>query len=66
MTKNDTSYQVALDELEDILNTIESDDLEIDQLSALVKRAGELLNICKKKLKKTESDVEKILSKMQE
>jgi len=64
MAKKTLTYQTAVEELENILAKMESNDLQIDQLSSQVKRASELIAFCKTKLKATEEDVEKILSKM--
>lgn len=64
MAKKNLTYQLALEELEEILHKMEANDLEIDQLSDSVKRASELISFCKTKLKKTEDDVEGILNKM--
>ena len=66
MAKKNLTYQLALDELEDILHNMESNNLEIDKLSDGVKRASELISFCKTKLKKTETAVEDILKKMDE
>jgi len=65
MAKKAITYQSAIEELEQILDKMESNELEIDSLSDQVKRASELITICKNKLKKTEEDVEEILDKME-
>ena len=64
MAKKNLTYQIALEELEDILLKMETNDLEIDKLSDSVKRASELISFCKTKLKKTEGDVAEILNNM--
>ena len=64
MAKKTLTYQLALEELEDILNKMETNNLEIDKLSSHVKRASELISFCKTKLKKTEKDVEEVLKTM--
>ena len=66
MVKKTLTYQVAIEELEDILFKMENNELEIDNLSVQVKRASELISFCKTKLKSTEKDVEKILDKMED
>ena len=66
MAKKNLTYQIALEELEEILHKMETNNLEIDKLSDSVKRASELISFCKTKLKKTEADVEDILSKMED
>lgn len=59
------NYQDALTEIEEILNKIESNDLDIDELAEKVKRAAFLLKFCREKLQKTNEEVEKILSDME-
>ena len=66
MAKKELTYQLALDELESILLKMESNELEIDKLSSQVQRASELISFCKTKLKKTEKDVENVLSKIED
>ncbi len=66
MAKKSLTYQIALEELEEILYKMETNNLEIDKLSDSVKRASELILFCKTKLKDTEADVEDILSKMED
>ncbi|PID93252.1 MAG: exodeoxyribonuclease VII small subunit [Bacteroidetes bacterium] len=64
MTKK-ISYDEAIQELETIVSEME-EDISIDQLSIQVKRATELIDICRKKLLKTETEVNKILHKEEE
>jgi exodeoxyribonuclease VII small subunit len=54
-------YEEAIRELDNIVRRMESDELDIDQLSDQLKRAQELIKFCKAKLTKTEEEVEKIL-----
>ncbi len=61
--KKNISYQEAMTEIETILAQMNSSDLQLDQLAQKVKRANELMAICKEKLRKTKEDVEKILEK---
>ena len=61
MSKKQLSYNDAIEEIESIINKIENQELNIDDLSANVKRVAELLNFCKMKLKNTEEEVQKIL-----
>jgi exodeoxyribonuclease VII small subunit len=60
------TYQEALDEISEILAKIESNELDIDELAEKVKRVSFLLKYCKDKLQKTNEEVEKILSDMEE
>lgn len=61
MTKKQVKYQEAIEEIEDILARIENEELDVDELSAKVKRVSSLIKTCKDKLYKTEEEVEKIL-----
>ena len=60
------SYKDAIEEIESILQQVESGDLDVDQLTDKVKRVSALLDICNKKLKTTEQEVEKIIKEMKE
>lgn len=59
------AYTEAYEELKTILETIESGEISLDELSEKVNRAAILLEICKAKLQKTEVDVSKILEKFE-
>lgn len=61
MSKKQPTYSEAIAEIESIISKIENQELDIDDLSANVKRVAELLNFCKLKLKNTEEEVQKIL-----
>jgi exodeoxyribonuclease VII small subunit len=65
MEKN-ISYTEAISELEAIVTEIEQGEITIDTLSEKVKRASELIRICKNKLTSTEEDVSKILGEIKE
>ena len=58
MSKKDITYKQAYDELQEIARSLESGTLEIDQLSVKLKRAKELLEICKIKLRTIEEEIE--------
>ena len=59
-------YTEAMMELEEIVAEIEQGEITVDTLSEKVKRASELIKICKSKLTSTEEDVNKILSDLKE
>lgn len=61
MAKQEITYKAAITEIETILGKIEEGELDVDELTVNVKRVTELLNICREKLRKTESEVNKIL-----
>lgn len=60
------TYTEAIRELELIVNEIEQGEISIDTLSEKVKRAAELIKICREKLTSTEEDVGKILEDLKE
>lgn len=64
MKKNEISYTDAINELEAIVNKMESEDIEVDELSEAVKRAGVLIRICREKLKVTEQEVSSLLKEI--
>lgn len=66
MAKKELSYNDAINEMEAIISKIENQELDIDDLSANVKRVAELLTFCKMKLKNTEDEVQKILKEFEE
>jgi len=66
MATKRTSYQEAVNEIDEILAKIENEELDVDELSAQVKRVSSLIKLCKDKLHKTEEEVENILKEMDE
>ena len=55
-------YEAALAELQAIVGKLENDELDIDQMTEQLKRAQELIKLCKDKLTKTDEEIKKILS----
>lgn len=55
-------YEAALAELQAIVRKMENDELDIDQMSEQLKRAQELIKLCKDKLTKTDEEIKKILA----
>ncbi|NLV19417.1 MAG: exodeoxyribonuclease VII small subunit [Bacteroidetes bacterium] len=62
MAKKAFSFNEAITEIEKILKSIENGDLDVDKLSAEVKRASELIKQCQKKLRTTEEEINSILN----
>ena len=58
----DIKYEAAYAELQAIVNKMENDELDIDQMSDQLKRAQELIKLCKDKLTKTDEEIKKILA----
>jgi exodeoxyribonuclease VII small subunit len=59
------NYTEAFEELQKIVSEIENGQISVDELSLKVKRASELIVICKAKLTSTEENVNKILKDME-
>jgi exodeoxyribonuclease VII small subunit len=62
--KKEIPYTQAIEELEEIVSSIENEDVNVDELSVKVKRAAELIKICKNKLHNTEEEVVSILKEI--
>ena len=62
MSKEEIKYEAAFAELQSNVNKMENDELDIDQLSEQLKRAQELIKLCKDKLTKTDEEIKKILA----
>lgn len=60
------SYEQAFKELAQIAKDIETDSISVDVLAQKVKRASELITFCQSKLKSTETEVNSIISKMEQ
>lgn len=59
------TYEDAFTELQQIVSDIESGEINVDELSEKIKRASELIAVCKTKLTATEEEVEQLLAKLQ-
>lgn len=59
------NYTEAFNELQKIVLEIEEGEISVDILSEKVKRAAQLISICKAKLTSTEEDVNRILSELE-
>lgn len=65
MMEEKLTYEAAKSELTAISIEIESEEISVDQLASKVKRASELIEFCQTKLKNTEAEVSKIISRME-
>jgi len=57
-------YGAAVAEIEQILASIDRDEIDIDELSQKVERAVELLKVCRARLKATELRVTQVLQEV--
>ncbi len=62
----DISYTDALNELNDIAREIENETIAVDELTVKLKRASDLITLCRAKLRLTEEEVKKIIGEMGE
>ncbi len=56
-------YKEALEELKNIILRIENEEIGIDDIEENLKRAKELLEFCREKLRKTETLIDEIIEK---
>ncbi|HCC86901.1 MAG TPA: exodeoxyribonuclease VII small subunit [Prevotella sp.] len=63
MAKQEQKYEDAVRQLETIVDKLENNELDIDQLSAELKKAQQLIKLCKEKLTKTDNEIKKLLDK---
>ncbi len=63
MAKENITYSEAMAQIEEILHKFNNEKFDIDTLAVEVKKATDLITICKSKLLKAEKDVNKILTK---
>ncbi len=59
------TYEDAYAELSAIAADIQNESVSVDLLAEKVKRASELINYCQSRLRSTESEVNKIIGKME-
>jgi len=59
------TFGEAIAEVEEILAGLEADDVDIDKLGAEVKRAVELIQLCREKLEKTDREVRDLVAGLQ-
>jgi exodeoxyribonuclease VII small subunit len=58
------TYIDAFNELQQIVADIEIGDVNVDELASKIKRASELIAVCKAKLVASEEEVERLLSQL--
>ena len=58
------SFSDAIQELETILHRIDSDSVDIDRLSKELRRATELLELCRGKIRTAEVEVSQIVQRL--
>lgn len=53
-------YEEAFARLQEIVREMEGGQLDIDQITAHMKEAQELITLCKKRLTETEKEIDKL------
>lgn len=61
-TESEIGYTDALGELDAILRTLEADDVDVDLLAARVRRASELIKLCRERISATEIEIEEVVA----
>ena len=54
------TYREAIDELETILRALETDAVDVDDLTARVERSAELIRLCRHKLRHAEASLDRV------
>lgn len=60
------TYNQAVNELDSILRTLQSDACDIDLLTVYTRRATELLDECRRRLTTTDKELQSILANLQQ
>ena len=55
-------YGAALEELQEILSKLESENVDVDRLASRVERAGALIRLCQGRLAAAELQVEQVVN----
>jgi exodeoxyribonuclease VII small subunit len=59
-------FRAAMEELEAILERIEGEEVDIDRLAEELRRAAELLEICRAKIRRAEVEVTQIVQSLED
>lgn len=59
-------YEDAIRQLEDIVEKLENNELDIDEMPEALKRAQQLLKLCRDRLTKTDEEIQKIQAEAKE
>jgi exodeoxyribonuclease VII small subunit len=64
-TRPEIGFTDALRELEQILARVEGEQVDLDRLAEELKRAAELLEVCRAKIRRAELEVTQIVQKLE-
>ena len=59
-------FAAAMAELEAILSRIEAEEIDVDALAAELRRAAQLLEVCRAKIRRAEAEVTQIVQQLAE
>lgn len=62
MVRKDLKYEEAMTTLEQIVARMENNELDLDTMSEELKKAQQLIKLCKDKLTKTDQEIRKIIN----
>ena len=62
MAEERIAYADAVQQLEGILRELEADDVDVDRLSERVRRAVELIRLCRERITEAELEVTRIVA----
>jgi exodeoxyribonuclease VII small subunit len=62
MAKKEIGFNQAVKQIEEILKNIEEGEPDIDKLSDNIRKAAELIRICRRRLRETEEKIDGIIS----
>ncbi|NCY15904.1 MAG: exodeoxyribonuclease VII small subunit [Actinobacteria bacterium] len=58
-------YAEAVAELEEILDELESEEVDVDRLAAQVKRAADLIELCRGRLGEARTEITRIVADLE-
>lgn len=61
-SNNSLGYADAVNELETILSELEADDVDVDRLAEQVRRAADLIELCRGRLESAQVEVTRIVA----
>jgi exodeoxyribonuclease VII small subunit len=61
----DLGYAEAMTELEGVLEELEGDHLDVDVLAERVRRASELIKLCRTRISRAQDDVNRIVTDLE-
>jgi exodeoxyribonuclease VII small subunit len=62
----EVGYADAMAELDRILHELEDDSIDVDRLSDRVRRAAELIRLCRERITRTRAEVSEIVADLEQ